>query len=368
MKRRLFIKQSLVATASFALAGLPSISPAAPKSKFRDKILIGIFSPSHCAAPIIFAEHKGFFSDVGIKVGLVNYPTMSSLATDLVSGVIDLGQLTVPLAFSINAGANPFGLNHPLVIPMILGVHGSNLMVRKDSGISQPADFKNKIIATHTKLTVHYLLVRLYLQRNGIDTEKDVTMSIVKLSDLTKTLNQGNIDAFMMPEPINALAEETGHARTYILNQFIWRYHPCCGLTSRKNFLLNQDRNRMVNLVSAITRASLYVNKERNRDELVSALRKSAYGFELISRKVIEMAFAFSRSSFYPFPYQSTAVLMLKMMQDYNLLPSFDTKSAAREVFLSDFLRECLGEIGKKAPRNNYRPEIVLGRHLDLET
>ena len=368
MKRRWFIKHSLLATASYAFSGFPHLSFATPLNKQRSNTRIGIFAPSHCAAPLIFAEHKSYFSDSGVKVELINYPTMSALAKDLAAGRIDFGQLTVPLAFAINAGTNPLGLHHPLVLPMILGVHGSNLMIRKNSGISQPVDFKKKIIATHTKLTVHYLLVRLYLQRNGIDTEKDVTMSIVNLNDLTEQLNQGKIDAFMMPEPINALAEETGHARTYILNQFIWRYHPCCGLTSRKNFLLNQDRNRMVNLVSAITRASLYINKERNRDELVSALRKSAYGFELISRKVIEMAFAFSRSSFYPFPYQSTAVLMLKMMQDYNLLPSFDTKSAAREVFLSDFLRECLGEIGKKAPRNNYRPEIVLGRHLDLET
>lgn len=368
MKRRLFIQQSLLATASLALAGLPSISNATPKTPFKRKIQIGIFSPSHCAAPIIYAEHKGFFSEAGLKVELINYPTMTSLAEDLVTGVIDLGQLTVPLTFSINAGAHPHGLHHPLVMPMILGVHGSNLMIRKDSGISQPADFKDKIIATHTKLTVHYLLVRLYLQRNGIDTEKDVTMSIVKLNDLTKTLNQEKIDAFMMPEPINALAEETGQAQTYILNQFIWRYHPCCGLTSRKDVFVNQDRNKMLDLVSAITRASLHINKERNREELVETLKKSSYGFESIPRKVIEMAFAFSRSSFYPFPYQSTAVLLLEMMQDYNLLPSGDTERTARDVFLSNFLRECLGRIGKKAPRTNFRPEIVLGRHLELET
>lgn len=368
MKRRSFIKHSLLATASYAFEGFPYVSFATPLNRQRANTRIGIFAPSHCAAPLIFAEHKGYFSDSGVKVELINYPTMSALARDLTAGGIDFGQLTVPLAFAITTGVNPLGFHHPLVLPMILGVHGSNLMVRKDSGISQPADFKNKTIATHTKLTVHYLLVRLYLQRNGIDTEKDVNMSIVKLNDLTEALNQGNIDAFMMPEPINALAEETGQAHTYILNQFIWRYHPCCGLTSRKDFFTKQDRNRMVNLVSAITRASLYINKERNREELVSALKKSSYGFELIPRKVIDMAFAFSRSQFYPFPYQSTAVLLLKMMRDYSLLPSIDVKSTAQEVFLSNFMRECLAGIGKKAPRKNYRPEIVLGRHLELET
>ena len=368
MKRRLFIKHSLLATASYALAGFPRVSFATPLNKFKTKFQIGIFAPSHCAAPLIFAEQKRFFSDSGVRVELINYPTMSALAKDLVAGSIDLGQLTVPLAFSIHGGADPFGLNQPLVIPMILGVHGSNLMVRKDSGISQPADFKNKVIATHTKLTVHYLLVRLYLQRNGIDTEEDVKMSIVNLNELTGTLKEGSVDAFMMPEPMNALAEETGQAHTYILNQFIWRYHPCCGLVAKKEFFNNQDRTQMLDLVSAITRSSLYINKERNREELVSTLKQTTYGFEALPRKVIEMAFAFSRSSFYPFPYQSPAALMLRMMREYNLLPALDVKHTAAEVFRSDFLRECLAQIGKKAPRKNFRPEIVLGRHLELET
>ncbi|NND33999.1 MAG: ABC transporter substrate-binding protein, partial [Saprospiraceae bacterium] len=163
MKRRLFIKHSLFATVSYALARLPGISHATPVIKPKGKTQIGIFAPSHCAAPLIFAEQQGYFTESGVKVELVNYPTMPALARDLAAGVVDLGQLTVPLAFAINAGANPYGLHHPLVLPMILGVHGSNLMIRKDSGISQPSDFKKKIIATHTKLTVHYLLVRLYL-------------------------------------------------------------------------------------------------------------------------------------------------------------------------------------------------------------
>ena len=125
MKRRLFIKHSLLATASYALAGFPNISYASPANKSKAKILIGIFSPSHCAAPIIFAEQRGYFSDSRIKVELVNYPTMYALAEDLVAGVIDLGQLTVPLAFSIHKGVSPLGLYHPLVIPMIHGHPGS---------------------------------------------------------------------------------------------------------------------------------------------------------------------------------------------------------------------------------------------------
>ena len=171
----------------------------------------------------------------------------------------------------------------------------------------------------------------------------------------------------MMPEPLNALAEETNNAHTYLLNQFIWRYHPCCGLAAMKmNF--NAGDSKTQALIAAISKASLFINKESNRQELVSVLTRTSYGFELLPRKVIDLAFAFSRSSFYPFPYQSTAILLLRLMQNYQLVPPIDIKEAAAEVFLSDFMRSCLTKIGKRAPRTNYRPEIVLGRRFEIQT
>ena len=367
MERRDFIKKTLFLTANLTFSSLPGILLAAPAVHLKKTITIGIFSPSHCAAPLIFAEKKGYFKDERLNVKLINYPTMLALANDLISGRIDFGQLTVPLAFAIHLGSIPSKLPEKLVMPMILGVHGSNLVVSKDSGITRPADFKGKTIATHTKLTVHYLLVRLYLQSNGVDAEHDVKMSIVNLKELTGVLQRGEIDAFMMPEPVNALAEETGNATTYILNRFIWRYHPCCGLATRRGLFDKGDKNKIKALVSATSRASLYINKDRNRKELVSTLQKTPYGFELLSRKVMDIAFAFSRSSFYPFPYQSTAVLLFRMMQENKMIPAINAHQVAHEIFLSDFMRECLAAIGKRAPRKNYRPEIVLGRSLELE-
>jgi ABC-type nitrate/sulfonate/bicarbonate transport system substrate-binding protein len=200
-----------------------------------------LFSIPLCS-PSYFCRKKRYFKDERLNVKLINYPTMFALANDLISGRIDFGQLTVPLTFAIHHGSIPFKLQEKLVMPMILGVHGSNLMVSKDSGITRPDDFKGKTIATHTKLTVHYLLVRLYLESNGVDAERDVKMSIVNLKELTGVLQSGEIDAFMMAEPVNAMAEETGNATTYILNRFIWRYHPCCGLATRRELFDQGDK------------------------------------------------------------------------------------------------------------------------------
>ena len=73
----------------------------------------------------------------------------------------------------------------------------------------------------------------------------------------------------MVPESVKALAEETDKATTYILNQFIWRYHPCCGLATTKA-IFDKDRQKLRALVSATCKASLCINKEGNRGELVS--------------------------------------------------------------------------------------------------
>ena len=368
MDRRNFLRLCLLTTSNLTIGSLPGIPKQVSAATARKQtVTIGIFSPSHCAAPIIFAEQKGYFKEFGLDVRLINFQTMSALAKNLLSGEIDFGQLTIPLIFSVHTGANQSRVKEKLVMPMVLGVHGSNLMISRDSGIIRPTDFRGKNIATHTKLTVHYLLVRLYLERSGVDAQTEVNMSIVKLKDLTKVLQEGKIDAFMMPEPLNALAEETNKASTYLLNQFIWRYHPCCGLAAKKmNF--DTDNNKTQALIAAISKASLFINKESNRQELVALLTRTSYGFELLPRKVIDLAFAFSRSSFYPFPYQSTAILLLRLMQNYNLLPSTNIKDAASEVFLSDYMRGCLSKIGKRAPRTNYRPEIVLGRRFEVET
>lgn len=142
IKRRDFIKNTLLLSSNLALTSLPLVSFTTPKINLNKEITIGIFSPSHCAAPLIFAEKKGYFKDEGLSVKLINYPTMTALARDLVSGSIDLGQLTVPLIFAIHTGANPSKLHENLDMSMVLGVHGSNLMVNKDSKIIRPIDFK----------------------------------------------------------------------------------------------------------------------------------------------------------------------------------------------------------------------------------
>ena len=366
MKRRDFLKNAGIILAGTAVAKLPAVSMAAPAVQVKKEVSVGIFAPSHCSAPVIYASVKDFFKNAGIKVNLVNYPQQPELLTDVVSGKLYAGQSIAPLVMTTHLGASAVPKSS-LVVPMIMGVHGSNLMISTTSNISKPQDFKGKRVASPSKVSIHYLLTRLFLEKNGMDLEKDTLFSVVKLKELPLFLKEGKIDAFMYPEPTTAMAEDTGKAFTYVLNKFIWKYHPCCCLAMKRD-VFEKDREMSKAFVSSVARASLTINREDNRKELATLLRTTPYGFAEIPSPVLEIAFANDRSDFQPFPYQSSAVFILNLLKKYKLIPEINSKQVAHEVFLSDFMRECFSDMGVKPPKSNFRYETVMGEVLNLET
>lgn len=363
MDRRTFIKNAALFVASAALLKNPPLSVAAPAVIIPRDIKIGIFAPSHCSAPLIYALYGGLYKEAGLNVKLINFPTLKDLAHELARGNLSMGQMAVPVGFSIRPGGGP----NPYVMPMILGVHGSNLMVRKGLDIRGPGDLRGKRLATHTRLTVHYLLVNNFLERHGLNPEQDAKVLIVPAGEMGTALDRGEVDAFMLPEPANALAEHAGKARVYMSNKYIWRYHPCCGLfVPRAAF--DKDRGLMKVLVSATAKGAIYVNKETNRHELVNLLRKTPFGYAGVPVDALTEAFSFERSAFQPFPYKSTAMVVLEMMERYKLMTTPHKRAFVDEVCLSKFMRECLASSGERAPASDFRPEIIFGHVKTFET
>jgi ABC-type nitrate/sulfonate/bicarbonate transport system substrate-binding protein len=359
MDRRGFLRKSAGLVAGLAAAKLPGLGGSAARASGQE-INVGIIAPAHCAAPLIYASHRSYYAEESLHVKLHNYTSPPELAKDLLAGRMDMAQLIVPLVFAIHTGHSPFKTSVPMVVPIICGIHGSNLMVSKGAHIERPADFKGKRVASLSPHTMHYLLTRLFLEGSGIGPG-EMELVPVGVKDVPGLLQEDKIDAFMMPEPVNALAEATGKAETFMLNKFIWRNHPCCCLAMKKDFFAG-NRERVRALVAATARAAIYLNRESRRPELVDVLRAAPFGFDVLPEKVLRRAFAYDRCAFNPFPYQSTAMVTLQLMQRFQALPPLDLRQVAGEVFLSDFMRECLELIGERAPRQNFRPELLMGK------
>ncbi len=363
MKRRQFLKGVLYFSSFLAINGLSATIKNVFGSSTKE-LKIGIFAPSHCCVPLVYAEQKDYFKKEGLKVSLQNYKTMPELVKDILSGKIFAGQVIGPMVFALHLGIETFQSPVKMVVPMVLGIHGSNIMTVKGSGIHNFKDFKGKRLAFHSKLSIHYLLTKYFLLKNGIDPEKDASVSIVSLSEIEEYSRKKKVDAFMMPEPVNAIIETKGESSVKMLNKYIWKNHPCCVLTMRhQNF--QAEREVVKAITRATSKASIELFKMNDRTELVKMLRKTQYAFSEIPENTLTLAFSKERSDWHPFPYQSTGEAILKLMQIFKIAKSdLDTKKIAKEVFLSDFNKECLNEIGVRPPYQNTRPEFLMGERF----
>lgn len=367
--RRKFLQRmgGLVIASSAAGMGLFKAEPLF--ASVGREVTIGTFGPSHCAATFVYTKLKGMFRQERLRVNLVNYSNMAEIAADLASGKLDFGQLVVPLAFAMHTGSKPFGAKVPVVIPQIAGTNGSALVIRSGSPIMKPADFKGKTVASHNMLSVNHLINVMFLDANDLALNKDVKFRQVDLDKVAQTMKAGEIDAFVMPEPADAMVEHQGIGKVYLLSKMIWPNHPCCALVCRRDFF---DKN--MSLVEDVTRfmtmGGLTINEPANRDAVVRLLQSTpAFRYDKIPADVLKKAFTPGRADFYPFPYQSSARIIIEIMKGQNLLASsVNDRALAQEVFLSDFSRKIMKELKSEPPDSDYRMEKILGKIKSFET
>ncbi len=366
--RRELLKQTGKIILACALPTLPGFRPGLARAELgrRRPVTVGIFTPSHCAAPYLLAQTKGFFKDEGLVVELRRYSSNAQMAEELSGGRLDFAQLVTPMVFAMHTGAKPFKAATPMVVVQITGTNGGALMIGNHSNISGPADFAGKSVAIHSKLMVHYLLFMLFLESYGLDPRKDINFQSLELDKLVGALRDGKADAIIMPEPSNAIIEEHDYGKVYLLTKNIWPNHPCCSLVATKrNFVGNREQVKAFS--RALTLGALAANEPDRRDELVDVLRRqTAFGYDGLSRPLLQRAFTPGRSDFQPFPYQSSARLIIEIMKRHELLDArVDAKALASEVFLSGLSREVMRELGAAPPDSDHRVEKILGRMKD---
>jgi NitT/TauT family transport system substrate-binding protein len=79
------------------------------------------------------------------------------------------------------------------------------IIARRDRGIAEPQDLRDKRVATQRGSAVHYFL-HLFLLKHGLSAD-DPAVRYLKAEDLPSALENGEIDAFSMREPFISQAE-----------------------------------------------------------------------------------------------------------------------------------------------------------------
>lgn len=354
---------SLLALSAAQLADLGALFgvKAAHAADFKgtQQVSVGIMAPSHCAAPYVFAGIKGFYEKNGVKANLVLYQGMPEIAKDLIAGRIQFGQLMLPLFLAIHCRAGAFKeTGVPLVTTQATGIKGGAITVRKDSGIADIDDLAGKRVGSHSPLSAHYLLLQMFIRKN-IALKAPIEVKIVPLEEMIPSLSRGDIDAFIMPEPVNAMAAIKGNGRVIFLTSKLWANHPCCMLSTTGVFAeKNPGTVRAVSL--SLSEASLFADKPGNRAAFIDAIAASE-GYAKIPRPVLNMALEAGRADHFPFPHKSSARVVGDFMKTLKMLPESVTPAQLVSGIDPTYAREALAAAGMVEALPDYRVERVLG-------
>ena len=357
-RRDFLLKTSIGLGTSIAGASITTPLFATAKS-----IKVGVLAPSHCALPIIFADISNIYKKYGLKVEPVYKKSMPELIKGINKGELLFGQVISTLILAANAGIGPFkGKPVNLISSMLTGINGGILITGKNSGIKLPQNLKGKTIGIHSKFMPHYLVMLEMLNKYKLKPEKDVTIKVIHMGKILDNLKNGTIDAFINPEPLSSVAVAKNIGVDFMRSKDLWFQHPCCAMASKKK-LFKTEPKLYKNFILATSESALLLNKPFNRKEKLKTVWDNSKQFQKVPFEILNKACTPGRADFYPFPYQSSMQLYLKLFIKRGLAPStLSPVNIAKQTFLSDYSREILKELkASQIPQNNNRIEKIIG-------
>jgi NitT/TauT family transport system substrate-binding protein len=133
------------------------------------------------------------------KVSVFSFTNPADQKMALLAGSLDMCGTT--LAHAIHSASR----GEPVVLVASLCNKCSALVVRKGGPVRNVTDLRGKKIG-YVPGTMHEILLREVLTRNGISPDKGVHLTRVDFFDMGLALARGSIDAFLSGEPFPTLA------------------------------------------------------------------------------------------------------------------------------------------------------------------
>lgn len=171
--------------------------PAQAQSPWR----VGTWKTAQTIQPFFYQQ---FLPGQKLEVFPFTNPADQKMA--LLAGSLDMCGTT--LAHAIHAASR----GEPVVVVAALCNKCSALVVKKDGPIRSIKDLAGKKIG-YVPGTMHEILLREALTKNGINPNRDVKLIRVDFFDMGLALARGSIDAFLSGEPFPTLAVLQGYGR-----------------------------------------------------------------------------------------------------------------------------------------------------------
>jgi NitT/TauT family transport system substrate-binding protein len=193
----------------------------------------------------------------------VKFASWPELAEALKAGRLEAAFALTPISLTLRQKGAP--------IKIVLLGHRNGSVLLGANDISGVSGLRGKTIAIPSRFSTHNLLLRRLLSREGIDADRDVTLTELAPPEMVQALARGGISAFIVAEPFGAQGELRKIGKVLALSKDIWPNHICCALNARED-LIAAHPDAVQELVSALTAAGHFATEHpREAAELSKA-------------------------------------------------------------------------------------------------
>ena len=182
----------IVLVCSWALAGCAG-TESRDYSGSVEQLTLAAYA-GDTGALVYIAQEKGYFTANGLDVTVKDYEAGKLAADALIAGEADICTSADFVLVS-----NSFEYTDLRVLGTVAVANLNELVARKQSGISQPADLKAKRIGV-TRKSVGEFFLGTFLMFNGLSME-DVEIVDLTPSEIVEAISTGEIDAGFTWEP-----------------------------------------------------------------------------------------------------------------------------------------------------------------------
>ncbi|MDR2128335.1 MAG: ABC transporter substrate-binding protein [Burkholderiaceae bacterium] len=217
---------ALAATPLFALGGSARAQQAAAPAKALVPLQFAWNQTSFCLTPVAVAKETGIFAKHGLDVSLINYAG----STDQLLESIATGKADAAVGM-IHRWLKP--LESGFDVKIIAGLHGGcmRLIGYKPAQIAKLADLKGKTIGVQGMDAPARHFFSVYLKKNGIDPEREITWRVYPRDLLGLAAQKGEIHAVAETDPIAFTIErDTQGGFVELASNASGQYHDkvCC--------------------------------------------------------------------------------------------------------------------------------------------
>ncbi len=160
-------------------------------------------------APVVVAERKGFFTDEGVKVEVVQLTDGPLVQQALAAGEVDMAYIGSPPMYHWYSN----GLDSRILAKVNYGQ--AAVVARKDSNINSVADLKGKKMAGVKKGSGMDVLLRGFVLRDTgkLEADKDVSIITMPSANMVGSVEEKVVDAAFMWEPFISQSLARGNTK-----------------------------------------------------------------------------------------------------------------------------------------------------------